>query len=291
MVGEPVIAIGNPFGLSHTVTTGVISALDRSLHADDRVYHGFLQTDASINPGNSGGPLLNAEGALVAINTAVYNRAQGIGFAIPIDTADRVVRELIDHGEVSPVWLGIEFQDLDAGLVAALGLPSGSGGVLVNRVRDASPARRAGVERGDLVTHLKGRPLASARDFFERLERTTAGQELRLRILREGATSERSVRAEQIPEGFVATLVDELLGLSLEPAERGPGFRVTAVRRASGAEQIGLQVGDWLLAIGGRELSDTETLRRAVLALRGQGRALVVVARGNGRYHVALPLI
>jgi S1-C subfamily serine protease len=99
------------------------------------------------------------------------------------------------------------------------------------------------------------------------------------------------VRAEQLPEGFVATLVDELLGLSLEPAERGPGFRVTAVRRASGAEQIGLQVGDWLLAIGGRELSDTETLRRAVLALRGQARALVVVARGNGRYHVALPLI
>jgi S1-C subfamily serine protease len=111
MVGEPVIAIGNPFGLSHTVTTGVISALGRSLRTDERVYHGFLQTDASINPGNSGGPLLNAEGHLVGINTAVYNRAQGIGFAIPIDDARRVVRELIDHGEVSPVWLGIDLQD------------------------------------------------------------------------------------------------------------------------------------------------------------------------------------
>jgi serine protease Do len=126
MVGEPVIAIGNPFGLSHTVTTGVISALGRSLRTDERVYHGFLQTDASINPGNSGGPLLNAEGHLIAINTAVYNRAQGIGFAIPIDDARRVVRELIDHGEVSPVWLGMDLQDLDSGLAAALELPAGA---------------------------------------------------------------------------------------------------------------------------------------------------------------------
>ena len=106
MVGEPVIAIGNPFGLSSTVTTGVISALNRSIRSEQRVYHGFLQTDASINPGNSGGPLLNAEGELVGINTAVYQGAQGIGFAIPIDTAARVVRELIEEGEVSPVWLG-----------------------------------------------------------------------------------------------------------------------------------------------------------------------------------------
>jgi len=291
MVGEPVIAIGNPFGLSHTVTTGVISALDRSLRADDRVYHGFLQTDASINPGNSGGPLLNAEGTLVAINTAVYNRAQGIGFAIPIDIAHRVVRELIDHGEVSPVWLGIEFQDLDAGLASALGLPPGSGGALVSRVRDDSPAQRAGVEPGDLVTRVDGRPLASAGEFFERLERVTAGQELTLGVARSGAKREIRVRAEQIPDGFVTTLVSELLGLSLEPAARGPGFRITAVRRGGGAEQIGLQVGDWLLAIGGRELSGPETLRRSVLALRGQPRALIVVARGNGRYHVALPLI
>ena len=114
LVGEPVIAIGNPFGLSNTVTTGVISALDRSIRTEDRVYHGFLQTDASINPGNSGGPLLNAEGALIGINTAIYSGAQGIGFAIPIDVAKRVVHELIAHGEVSPVWLGLDLQDLDA---------------------------------------------------------------------------------------------------------------------------------------------------------------------------------
>ena len=289
MVGEPVIAIGNPFGLSHTVTTGVISALGRSLRTDERVYHGFLQTDASINPGNSGGPLLNAEGDLVAINTAVYNRAQGIGFAIPIDDARRVVRELIDHGEVSPVWLGIELQDLDAGLAAALELLAGARGALVSRVRSGSPAERAGVRRGDVLTRVAGQPLESARGFFERLEHTTAGQELALTTLREGRTLEIAVRAEEIPEGFVTSLVDDLLGLSLSPGERG-GFVVNGVRAGSGAAQIGLRSGDLLLAIGGRSLTDPDALHRAVLALQGQRRALIVVGRGGGRYHVALPL-
>jgi serine protease Do len=289
MVGEPVIAIGNPFGLSHTVTTGVISALGRSLRTDERVYHGFLQTDASINPGNSGGPLLNAEGHLIAINTAVYNRAQGIGFAIPIDDARRVVRELIDHGEVSPVWLGIDLQDLDAGLVAALALPSGARGAVVSRVRPNSPGERAGVKRGDVITQVDGQPLESARDFFERLERTTAGQDLSLTAVRNRETRKLALRAEPIPNGYVTTLVSELLGLSLEPAPRG-GFAVSGVRSGSGAAQIGLRKGDVLLSIGGRSLTDAEALRRAVLALQGLPRALIVVARGGGRYHVALPL-
>jgi Do/DeqQ family serine protease len=289
MVGEPAIAIGNPFGLSHTVTTGVISALNRSIRTEDRVYHGFIQTDASINPGNSGGPLLNAEGKLIGINTAVYNRAQGIGFGIPIDTAKRVVRELIEHGEVSPVWLGIEFQDLDAGLISALGLPSGSHGALVNRVRPKSPALRAGVRRGDVVTQFDGQPLESARGFFERLERTTAGQELHLQVLRDGKTLEIPVRAEQIPEGLVDDLIQELTGMTLTPEAQG-GYRVTGVRAGSGAAQIGVREGDLILAIGGRALVDRDALRRATLELRGQPRALVVVQRGPGRYHVALPL-
>jgi Do/DeqQ family serine protease len=291
MVGEPVIAIGNPFGLSHTVTTGVISALGRSLRTDDRVYHGFIQTDASINPGNSGGPLLNAEGNLIAINTAVYNRAQGIGFAIPIDDARRVVRELIDHGEVSPVWLGIDLQDLDAGLVAALALPAGARGAVVSRVRPSSPGERAGVRRGDVIIQVDGQPLESARDFFERLERTTAGQQISLTALRNREKVAISLRAEQIPNGYVTALVSELLGLSLEPAAPRGGFAILSVREGSNAARIGLRRGDVLLAIGGRSLSDADALRRAVLALQGLPRALIVVARGAGRYHVALPLV
>jgi serine protease Do len=289
MVGEPVIAIGNPFGLSHTVTTGVISAINRSIRTDERVYHGFLQIDASINPGNSGGPLINAEGNLVGINTAVYGNAQGIGFAIPIDTARRVVSELIEHGEVSPVWLGLDFQDLDAALREAMDLPPNLSGALVNRVREASPAQRAGVRRGDVVTRLQGQPVTSARGFFEHLETATAGQELELTVRRETRERVIALRAEEIPDAVVARLVEELTGLALEPAARG-GFRVRSVRPGSGAHRIGLQRGDLLLGINGRTLEDEKALRRAVLRLRGQPRALVVVQRGAGRYHVTLPL-
>src|SRR5205823_12274865 len=112
MIGETVIAIGNPFGLSHTVTTGVVSALNRSLNTDGRTYYDFIQTDASINPGNSGGPLLNIKGELVGINTAIYGKAQGIGFAIPISRAKRIVQELISHGAVEAPWVGLAVQTL-----------------------------------------------------------------------------------------------------------------------------------------------------------------------------------
>ncbi len=113
MIGETVIAIGNPFGFSHTVTTGVISAINRSIRAQDRVYHDFIQIDASINPGNSGGPLLNINGDLIGINTAIYAKAQGIGFAIPIGKARKIISDLIQYGEVIHAWIGITVQNMD----------------------------------------------------------------------------------------------------------------------------------------------------------------------------------
>jgi serine protease Do len=290
MVGEPVIAIGNPFGLSSTVTTGVISALNRSMRAGPRVYHGFLQTDASINPGNSGGPLLNAEGQLIAINTAVYQGGQGIGFAIPIDAAARVVRELIEEGEVSPVWLGIEFQDLTPALQEAMNLPPDVRGALVNRVREKSPARRAGVKRGDVVTHVDERKVGSARSFFEMLEAAVEGQDLRLQIRRDGAMRSLSVRAEEVPDEVVDVLVQEMLGMELESHEGG-GYLVRSVRPGSGAMRIGIEPGDVLLGINRRPLNDADALRRATLDLRGRARAMVVVQRGTARYHVTIPLV
>jgi Do/DeqQ family serine protease len=290
LVGEPVIAIGNPFGLSSTVTTGVISALNRSIRSDDRVYHGFLQTDASINPGNSGGPLLNTEGTLVAINTAVYQGAQGIGFAVPIDVAARVVRELITKGEVSPVWLGIQFQDLSEALQQVMDLPRDTTGALVNRVREGSPARRAGVRRGDVVTALDERPIGSARSFFEMLETVTAGQRLRIELWRDGRSRTLTVRAEEAPEELVDILVNEMLGMRLAPADAG-GYVVREVRSGGGAERIGIRRGDLVLGINGRPLADRDALRRSALDLRGRARALVVVQRANGRYHVTIPLV
>ena len=290
MVGEPVIAIGNPFGLEHTVTTGVVSALNRSIRSEQYVFHGFLQTDASINPGNSGGPLLNAEGQLIGINTAVYQGGQGIGFAIPIDVAARVVRELIAHGEVSPVWLGIEFQELSPELRDVMDLPRGTTGALVNKVRRKSPARRAGVKRGDVVTHLDGRPVETARGFFEMLTSVTAGQQLSLESWRDGRARKVQIRAEPVPDELIATLVKEMLGMKLQPRE-GRGFLVSSVRVGSGAARIGIQPGDVVLGINGRPLDDEDALRRLALDLRGRSRALVVVQRGAGRYHVTIPLV
>ncbi|MBW2270261.1 MAG: trypsin-like peptidase domain-containing protein [Deltaproteobacteria bacterium] len=290
MVGEPVIAIGNPFGLSSTVTTGVISALDRSIRTENLTYHGFLQTDASINPGNSGGPLLNAHGSLIAINTAVYQGGQGIGFAIPIDTAGRVVRELIEEGEVSPVWLGIEFQDLTPDLIRALDLPASSAGALVNQVRAGSPAARADVRRGDVVTKLAGRPIRNARSFFEMLDAMVEGQELELRLLRAGAERRASLTAEEVPKAVIDALVRERIGLELQPAVGG-GYAVVEVRPGSGAERIGLEAGDLILGINGRALEDGNALRSAALDLRGRSRARIVVARRGGRYHVTVPLL
>jgi serine protease Do len=289
LVGEPVIAIGNPFGLSHTVTTGVVSAIDRSLKTENRVFHGFLQTDASINPGNSGGPLLNAEGNLIAINTAIYGGAQGIGFAVPIDVAKRIVDDLIAHGEVAPIWLGIDVQDLDARLQELFKVPDGTAGALVSNVRGGGPSERSGIRRGDLVTHVERRAVRTAREYYEHLENVTVGDEIDLDLFRDGAKRSVRVRAAALPENLLTELTEQLLGLTLAP--RAPGaYGVTAVRRGSGAAQIGLQPGDLVLGINGRPLPDAAALRNAVLDLRGRQQALLVVQRGPGRYHITVPL-
>ena len=290
LVGEPVIAIGNPFGLSNTVTTGVISAVDRSIRTDQRVFHGFLQTDASINPGNSGGPLLNAEGRLIGINTAIYGgNAEGIGFAIPIDVARRIVLELIAHGEVAPVWMGVELQALHPELRQVMAIPDEVTGALVNHVDRKSPARKAGLERGDVVVRFEGQAIPDPPAFYEVLNQVTQGHKTRLAVWRSG--KERTLRpvAAALPSGLVEELAERLMGLRLEANPRG-GFVVQSVRKDSGAAQTGLQPGDVLLSVNGRALRDEEALRTSVLGLRGRNRALVVVRRGRGRYHLNLPL-
>jgi serine protease Do len=290
MVGEPVIAIGNPFGFSNSVTTGVISATDRSVNAENHTFHGLIQTDALINPGNSGGPLLNAEGRLVGINTAIYGGAQGIGFAIPIDVAQRVIRELILYGEVHPVWLGLEFQDLDPALREVMDLPRGLVGVLVNRLHPGSPAARAGVKRGDIVASLDGRSVKNAQQLFEMLEGTTGGQHIKIELYRDGALREVEAVAETLPESMVRGLANRLLGLDLELASAGRYFEIREVDPGSQAAAMGIRPGDALLGINGVALTSEDDLRRAVSRLRGRSRALIVVQRGPGRYHLTIPL-
>jgi serine protease Do len=272
------------------VTTGVISAINRSIRTQERVYHGFIQTDASINPGNSGGPLVNADGNLIAINTAVYSAGQGIGFAIPIDTAKRVVNELIAHGEITPVWLGLGFQDLNPELLAVMGLPRTTGGTLVNRVRENSPALIAGVRRGDIITHLDDRPVNAAHELFEMLETSTAGQELKISLIRNEMQLTVTVNLEELPHNQVTRIARERLGMELRSNPEG-GYVVRSVTQGSGAARIGIQNGDIVLAISGQALADNDALRRSVLALRGRSHVLIVVQRGSGRYHVTIPLV
>ncbi len=287
-VGEPVIAIGNPFGLSNTVTTGVLSAVDRSLRTEDRVFHGFLQTDASINPGNSGGPLLNAEGELIGVNTAIYQGAQGIGFAIPIDVAKRIVHELVTKGSVAPVWLGLDLQDLEPAMIELMKLPAGQRGAVVSRVRTAGPGAKAGVQRGDVLMKIDAHPIRAAREFFEVLESSTAGQAHALLVLRNARPLTLRATAAEIPAAVVAELATERLGMRLA-FEKGV-YRVAEVRPGSGAEKSGVQVGDFVRGIDGQALTDERTLRRAVLRLQGRDRALLRIQRGRAQGDVLLPL-
>ena len=176
MIGESLVAIGNPFGLQHTVTTGVVSALNRRVPTGGGGWMGgLIQTDASINPGNSGGPLLNLDGEVMGINTAIFQRAQGIGFAIPVNRVRRVVDDLLTHGRVRPTWLGMQLQDLTPRLASHFGLDSVSG-VVVLAVEAHSPAAQAGIKKGTVVLALDEVPLEDAADYQSRLGAVAPGK-------------------------------------------------------------------------------------------------------------------
>ncbi|MDP6981371.1 MAG: trypsin-like peptidase domain-containing protein [Myxococcota bacterium] len=296
MVGEPVIAIGNPFGLfSNTVTTGVLSAIDRSLSVEGDYYYGFLQTDASINPGNSGGPLLNAEGSLIGINTAIYRGGQGIGLAIPIDTAKRVVAELLEHGEIPPPWIGVEFKNLDPELRDVMRLPDRVSGALVTHVEPDSPAERGGLKRGDLVIAVDGHRVERDRSFFEALKTTLVGQAIELEIWRNGDTQKLRVVGIDLPDHIVRDLAAQFLGMKLQRAT-GPGYGIRELRDDYPAHEFGIAAGDTILAINGRVLRNKDDLRRAMVDLRrdyaatqARNRVLLDVRRGNARRHFSLP--
>jgi serine protease Do len=298
MVGEPVIAIGNPLGLfSNSVTTGVLSAIDRSLMVEGDYYYGFLQTDASINPGNSGGPLLNAEGTLIGINTAIYRGAQGIGLAIPISTANRVIAQLLEHGEIPPPWIGLEFQNLDPALRSVMKLPDGVSGALVTKIEPDSPAESAGLKRGDLVISIDGHKVVQDRSFFEALATSLVGQSIELEIWRHEKTQKIRVVGTDLPDHVVKNLAAQFLGMTLSP-DVGAGFKINEVNTRYPAYYLGIRAGDTVVGINGRSLHGPDDLRRAMVDLRrdyisthAQNQMLLVVRRGDRQEHVLLPSI
>jgi Do/DeqQ family serine protease len=297
MIGETVIAIGNPFGLSHTVTTGVVSALDRSVRTEEHIYRRFIQTDASINPGNSGGPLLNIEGDLIGINTAIYQKAQGIGFAIPINKAKRIVRELIQEGMVRFPWLGIEIQELTAQLKGHFGFPKERVGVLVNDVIDKSPAEKAGMKRGDIVLSLEDVPISSPSEYRHALGEYTAGDTLKLGIFRNGRELTVSARPTPFPLEYARELLYRRVGIEIEPMDKKTrkeyglkqGVIIKSVRPDSTAAEYGLKPGDLLLKINNTPIQDMESFNSAITQYHYHPSITLIIQRGPIGYSLTLP--
>ena len=297
MIGETVIAIGNPFGLSHTVTTGVVSALDRSVRTEERIYRHFIQTDASINPGNSGGPLLNIEGDLIGINTAVYQKAQGIGFAIPINKAKRIVRELIREGRVRFPWLGVDLQELTEGLRGYFNLAEKGRGMLINDVIDGSPAVKAGLKRGDIILSLEGIPILSLSDYRDALGEYTAGDPLNLKIFRKGKELTVSVEPSPFPPDYARELFYRRVGIELDQVDKSTpkkyglkeGVFVKDVRPDSNAAKYGLRAGDLLLKINNTTIGDMDTFNKVISQSHHLPSITLIIQRGPIGYSLTLP--
>jgi len=285
MIGETVIAIGNPFGLSHTVTTGVVSAVGRSLRDEERTYTDFIQTDASINPGNSGGPLLNIRGELVGINTAIYGKAQGIGFAIPVDRARRVMKDLVSYGEVRRAWVGLVVQDLTPDLAQHFGIRHG---VVVADVEPDSPGAAAGFARGDAITRIDGHDVDSHEEFEQRVNDHAEGERMRVTRRRDDRDDDIQLTAATFPAGRADELAWRLLGI--EAGADGNGLLVKRVRPQSPLARIGLQHGDRLLGLDGTALHSVADFRRKIIEVRAARAVLLSVGRGPYQYNLNVPL-
>jgi serine protease Do/serine protease DegQ len=290
-VGDYVIAIGNPFGIGQTVTSGIVSALGRSGLTPEG-YEDFIQTDASINPGNSGGALVNLRGELVGINSAILSPAGGnigIGFAVPTSIARAVMAQIVRFGEVRRGRLGIEMADLTPALAKKLGVAAQEGAI-IGAVQPGSPAEKAGLRERDVVVALNGRPIRAAAELRARLGLTPVGEEIELRVQR-GADA-RSIRARIAPpqeaSGAEGQAVPQLPGLAVIEIERGSplfqrlrggGLVVSAVEPNSRAFQAGFRPGDILYAVNRRRV---QTLAEFQAVTKGaQGGYAVSLLRGD----------
>jgi serine protease Do len=290
MIGETVVAIGNPFGLSNTVTTGVLSAVGRTVPSErgERLFTDFLQTDASINPGNSGGPLVNIQGDVIGINSAIISGATGIGFAIPADRARRVVDDLLRFGELQPLWTGARLVSVDPELARRYGLTGLRRGALVLKVSPDSPAAAAGLREKDVIVSVAGHPVVAREDVTTALYTASAGAALDAEVRRGDQTVRVKLKAVHPPQGLGLQVLERSVGLAVEPARGG-----LAIRRVAGgslAEQKGLRPGDVVLGANGQQVDSVENLGREVLRGLDRGGLLLAVQRGRWVYNLDFPL-
>jgi len=303
-VGEYVLAIGNPFGLTQTVTMGIISAVGRA-NVGIAEYEDFIQTDAAINPGNSGGALVSARGELIGINTAIFSQSggyMGIGFAVPSNMVRSVMEQLIKAGKVVRGYLGVSIQELTQDLARQFGVPE-TKGILISDVLADSPAKRAKLERGDVIVEFDGRAVENPTQFRNLVAQTPIGKKVHIKMLRNGKERDQEVTIAEQPksmaqvtpdaEGDEARPAGALAGLEVRelttdvarrfnlPRNKG-GVVVVRVADGSPAEEAGLQVGDVIVEINRQPVVSLRDFTKATGDLSPKGSALVLVLR-NGR--------
>jgi Do/DeqQ family serine protease len=289
LIGETVIAVGNPFGLSGTVTTGVVSALGRSVPSKEagRTFTDFIQTDASINPGNSGGPLLNIEGRVIGINTMIYANAQGIGFAIPVDRAKKVIQDILRYGQVHSAWIGAVTATITPEEARRTGLRA-SRGALVARIIPGSPAQAAGLRTGDIITAVAGRPVDSREAFSTLTATVAAGQPLPLTIARDGNTQSISVRPSEAPNDLGLRILWEIAGLRVIDQSRT--VVIDQIASGSRSESIGLARGDVIVGVNNVDVSSVKDLNQALTQSAERSSIVLQVARGRYIYSLTFPM-
>ena len=303
-VGDYVVAIGDPFGLGQTVTSGIVSALGRS-GLDVEGYEDFIQTDASINPGNSGGALVDLDGKLVGINTAILAPSGGnvgIGFAVPANMANQAMRQLIDYGEVRRGRLGVAVQSLTPDLAEALSLDAKEG-VVVNGVERGSPAERAGIKKGDVIVAFRGEPIKSAQDLRNRIGLAAVGTEAPLTVLRDGRRRDLTASIDALPsvKGSVSkaavagttsppAVIDALQGADFRDVPRdadhgdAKGAMVTRLEPGSAADRAGLHPGDIVTAVNRTSVGSAAELTKVLR--QEQGRIALNVQRGDAQTYL-----
>ncbi len=297
-VGDIVMAVGNPFGLSSTVTTGIVSARGRDIGAG--AYDDFLQIDASINKGNSGGPAFNLSGEVIGVNTAIYSPSGGsvgIGFAIPASTTLDVIKSLRENGAVTRGWLGVQIQPVTREIADSLGLADAKGAI-VSDITEGSPAQSAGFKAGDTILKADGQDIADSRDMAKKVARIAPGKDVNFEIVRDGKPMTITAKLTKMPTDQQAMLPKASkaepssmsdLGLKLGPADDGAGVKIIDVDPNGVAAKEGLKPGDIIMEVAGKEVSGPADVKSALSQVT-KPRVMMLVRSGEGNRILTLPL-
>lgn len=306
-VGEWVVAIGHPRGLDQTVTQGIISAKHRRGIADPSSYQDFLQTDAAINPGNSGGPLLNLEGEVIGVNSAIASASggfEGIGFAIPSNMVLHITQELMAHGKVERGWLGVSVQDLTYEQASSLGLSTSKGAVVMEVVKE-SPAEKAGILAGDVITNYQGTPIADASELRNYVATTKIGQAVEITVWRKGKSVNLNARIGNLETAVkvLATSLKARLGAEFRPVtasesekyglESQMGVAVSSLSEKSPLKEAGIELNDIILGVNGQTIENMDSFLSTMATVTPNQQITVLVLdhrSGNtGTVQVQLP--